>query len=427
MSFLPTEWGRLVILLLVVGLLWRTSLFTASAQVEELCAGDFISVSPPLTEIGQGEYIRLDEGPTGFRGGLYPDGANERPPEHERAGLLAAQRIQPLDEAGWPAANGQIVMVSVGMSNTNSEFGAFQEMIHRNPAVNPRLTTVNGAQGGRVADRWSDPNDSPWPELDSRLERSGVAPQQVQVAWMKQTLTRGGDFPEKAAALEEHLEAIVVNLKTRYPNLQIVYLSSRTRSYTYWRGLSPEPVAFETGFAVKWLVERQINGDPALNFDPARGEATAPYLSWGPYLWIDGQNPRADGRTWTQAEMTQDCTHPSTSGNQIAAEMLYDFFSTDTTAVSWFLADQASPPTPPARAAPPSSELTERPATVTTAMTPASPATLPLTAAIGTATPALPTAGSPTGQTLPTTSILILAALLGAVIMAMGWLALRRQ
>ena len=27
--------------------------------------------------------------------------------------------------------------------------------------------------------------------------------------------------------------------------------------------------AFETGFAVKWLVEAQINGDMALNFDPA--------------------------------------------------------------------------------------------------------------------------------------------------------------
>jgi hypothetical protein len=47
-----------------------------------------------------------------------------------------------------------------------------------------------------------------------------------------------------------NLEAIARNLRTHYPNLKIAFFSSRTRSYTYWRGLSPEPLAFETGFAV---------------------------------------------------------------------------------------------------------------------------------------------------------------------------------
>jgi hypothetical protein len=130
---------------------------------------------------------------------------------------------------------------------------------------------------------------------------------------------------------------VVHNLLQRYPNIKLVYLSSRTRSYVYWNGLNPEPGAFETGFAVKWLVEAQLNGDPDLNYDPADGQVTSPYLSWGPYLWADGANPRSDGLTWTQADLADDCTHPSASGiTKVAAQMLA-FFKTDATAQPWFL------------------------------------------------------------------------------------------
>jgi hypothetical protein len=229
------------------------------------------------------------------------------------------------------------------------EFGGFINLVREDPEVNPRLVLVNGAQGGRTADRWVDLDAPTWSELNARLDRSNVTPLQVQVAWVKQTLTRGGDFPEKALALQSDLEKIAQNLKTIFPNLQIVYFSSRTRSYTYWRGLSPEPVAFETGFSVRWMLEKQLNGDPEMNFDPSRGEMKMPYLSWGPYLWIDGENPRSDGRVWLQEDLASDCTHPSGSGVAKVAGMLLEFFKTDTTAMPWFLAQSpvASPSVPP--------------------------------------------------------------------------------
>ncbi len=68
----------------------------------------------------------------------------------------------------------------------------------------------------------------------------------------------------------------------RFPNIKLAFLSSRTRSYRYWALLNPEPYAFETGFSVKGLVERQINGDAALNFDPSEEDRVAPFLSWDP-------------------------------------------------------------------------------------------------------------------------------------------------
>lgn len=344
-------WQWVLALALLTGLVGVTArVVAAQAEAEELCRGEFLSVAPPLTELGNDEYIRLEGGPTGFRGGLYPGGANVRPPAHEAAGLAAAARIQPLDETGRPDPEGKIVLMSVGMSNTTSEFGAFSGLVHEQRLGNPALVLVNAAQGGRVSEWWADADGPVWTEMDGRLHHARVTREQVQAVWIKLTQTQGGDFPAKAQALQADLVKVVQNLKQYLPNLQIAYLSSRTRSYTYWRGLSPEPVAYETGFAVKWLIEAQIEGDPELTFDPAQGDVRAPLLSWGPYLWIDGQNPRADGYTWLAEDMIRDCTHPSRSGNHKVAAMLLDFFQTDTTARSWFLGEAAPalPPTPPA-------------------------------------------------------------------------------
>jgi hypothetical protein len=107
-------------------------------------------------------------------------------------------------------------------------------------------------------------------------------------------------------------------------------------------GLSPEPIAFETGFAVKWLLAQQIV-DGELNYDANNGPVVAPWLAWGPYLCIDGENPRSDGRVWTQVDLAPDCTHPSESGELKVAGMLLEFFRSVSTTFSWFLADGGYP------------------------------------------------------------------------------------
>jgi hypothetical protein len=317
--------------------------FTLGSSVlaqEVYCAGEHQDVSTPLNDLGGEVYIRMDGQVTGFTGGLYPSGSNLRPTAHESAGISIANQITPLNLAGNPdLVGGKIAMVSVGMSNTAMEFNAFIDHVEADAEVNPHLTLVNGAIPGQTAETWVDPNAPTWQELDNRLAQAGLSPAQVQVAWVKQTRTGGGAFPDKAQVLQGDLEAIARNLKTNFPNIKIVYFSSRTRGYTYWSGLSPEPAAFEGGFAVKWLIESQINGNPDLNYDPANGEVVAPYLSWGPYLWIDGLNPRSDGLTWTQEDLVQDCTHPSSNGEEKVVQMLLGFFKNDTT-TRWFLAEQ---------------------------------------------------------------------------------------
>lgn len=312
------------------------------AQTTDYCTHLHQDVSTPLNDLGNQVYVRMDGQITGFTGGLYPGGSNVRPATHEAAGVAIANQITPLDADGNPDPNGRIVMIGIGMSNAYQEFGAFQSLVELDPSTNPSLTLVNGAQPGLTAEYWIDPNALTWIVVNQRLAAQGLTPEQVQVAWVKNTRTGSSAFPANAQLLQSDLKAIVRNLKIHYPNIQLAYLSSRTHSYIYWAGLSPEPDAFETGFAVKWLIESQIHGDPELNFDPDSGPVVAPYLSWSAYLWANGPNPRSDGLVWLPEDLLEDCTHPSSNGEMKVAQLLISFFKNDTT-TGWFRTDTERP------------------------------------------------------------------------------------
>lgn len=334
------ESSRAVMILMLISILIHGFIFSPNDSVNAqsgTCVANYQSVASPLTELGNSDYIRMDGTSTGFKGGLYPNGENTRPTNHEQSGIAIADTILPVDINGnYDPKKGKIIFLSIGMSNTNLEFETFQQMAKEDPDTNSKILFLNGALSSQTSDRWLDPNAITWQNISDRIDQYGFSPAQVQVVWIKLTQTKAGDFPAKALSLESDLKTIVRNLKSAYPNTKIAYLSSRIYSYTYFRGLSPEPNAYETGFSVKWLIEKQINGDSSLNFDPEKGEVVAPYLSWGPYLWANGQTPRADGLVWLPDDFEFDCTHPTISGRQKVATMLLDFFKSDTTTKSWF-------------------------------------------------------------------------------------------
>jgi hypothetical protein len=241
----------------------------------------------PLPDLGTGTY-------QGFDGGLYPNGSDTRPTQHQAAGLSEANQVKPLDATGnSDNSHGIIGLISIGMANATEEFASgggtsFKSQADADPSKDPQLTIVDGAQSGKDATAWADPNDDAWTTLAQRLTAAGVSPAQVQVVWMKQALdfpVNYGAFPAHAQKLQADIETILRTLRALYPNVQIAYLASRTRAYTNDPAqISPEPFAYETGFAVQWAIEDQINGTGNLNFDPTKGTVVAPYLSWGPYL-----------------------------------------------------------------------------------------------------------------------------------------------
>jgi hypothetical protein len=300
------------------------------------CSG--ISVGfVPLNDLGAETY-------QGFSAGLYPGGFNMRPAAHDAAGLAQAALVIPRDGAGAPdPTNGKIGLVSIGMSNTSQEFTSFLALANADPAKSPKVVPVNGAQGGQTAQIISNPAANFWNVVDQRLALAGLTPAQVQAVWLKEANAAPTQpFPQHAEILRDQLRTILQIIKTRYPNTRLAYLSSRIYAGYATTGLNPEPKAYESGFSVKWLVEEQIAGSPALNFDPAAGPVLAPWIAWGPYTWADGLAGRSDGLIWACTDFQADGTHPSPLGQAKVAERLSHFFKTDATAKTWYL----SSPTP---------------------------------------------------------------------------------
>ncbi|MBI1915866.1 MAG: hypothetical protein HYS12_14195 [Planctomycetes bacterium] len=295
----------------------------------------------PLTELGKEKY-------QGFEGGLYPGGKNKRPAAHEAAGLALAKQVRPLDRDGKPSDDGRIVLLSVGMSNTAQASQGFQRQLAADKEKNPRVVFVNGAQGGMAAVAIQDSDDGGsgtryWRTVDERLRAAGVTREQVQVVWIKQAdpgPMQG--FPGYAKKLQGELTRIVQLLPKRFPNVKLVYLSSRTYGGYARTPLNPEPYAYESGFSVKWLIEKQIEGDAALAFDPNKGTVKAPWLSWGPYLWANGKTKRADGFSYDEDDFARDGTHQSSSGQEKVGRLLLQFFKTDTTTRPWFVREGSS-------------------------------------------------------------------------------------
>jgi len=294
----------------------------------------------------------------GYAGGLYPGGSTI-PAAHLAAGIARTKAIQPLDVNGNPSATGKYVLVSIGMSNTTQEFcsastppcasWSFMGQAAADPAVNrSTLVMINGARGGQTAAAWVSPTSAEYDRIrDSWLAPAGLSELQVQIAWVKVANAQPGislpSTASDASTLVLQMGTIARTLKQRYPNLQQIFFSSRIYAGYATTTLNPEPYAYETGFAVKWVVQAQIDQIQQNRVVDARAgdldyRTGAPWLAWGPYLWANGMTPRSDGRIWTIGDLENDGTHPSQSGEQKVGAMLLDFFKTSPVSSCWFLA-----------------------------------------------------------------------------------------
>jgi hypothetical protein len=274
----------------------------------------------------------------GEDGGLYGKGQNVPPDAHRKAAETELSKIRPLNAEGQPANDGKIGFISLSMSNATQEFSVFKPLADADSRKSPRVQVVDCAQGGQTMARWADPNSPPWTEAFRRLERANLSPKQVQVAWVKPANAGPqGDLKEHGTALYRDTLVTLQNMKKQFPNLRIVYLSSRIFAGYADSRLNPEPYAYEGGFVCRWLINDQIDGEPRLNYDPAKGAVNAPLLLWGPYLWANGETPRKSGNlTWSVDDLGPDRTHPSNSGRRKVADALLEFVATDPLAKPWY-------------------------------------------------------------------------------------------
>ena len=309
----------------------------------------------PLIDMGQETY-------EGFEGGLYEDASNTMPSDHDTVGETLESEIEPLDTAGNPDPDGKIVMVSLGVSNTRMEFygsrtgqgdvctaQAFMGQAAAHASVNQStLSIVNGAQNAYGTSYWDSSTDTGYDYIETNLTAESLTEEQVQIAWVKTTLIASNDYLPSATAqvydFETDLGEILRALKIRYPNIKQVFLSSRIWGGYTITGSHPEPYAYDDGFAVKWVIQAQIDQmrNNGVVVDSRAGDldysdGTAPWVAWGPYLWADGTNARSDGLTWVTGDFDDDLIRPGCDGVDKVADELMEFFLNSEHTALWFL------------------------------------------------------------------------------------------
>jgi hypothetical protein len=374
--FLNKRFAAAAALLLSVGFAVAVAGATPVAAATPMCGNTSTSFTA-LPDLGSGAF-------QGEQGGLYPGGSNVPPAGYKSAGISAASLIVPRDGSGNPSAAGKIVLISIGMSNTNIEFGNFMNTeLHGDSGLNPAVAFVNGAQSGMTATAWANPPsaNNPWTNLAQKISAAGYTSSQVQVVWLKEAdfTTSLPSFETYAHTLANELTQITATAAQKYPNLRQVFVTSRTYGgysgiypSTSTIGPNPEPWAYETGFADKWFVAQSV-----------ANPTQRPWVGWGPYFWTNGIKGRSDGLTWQCAD-TFDGTHPSQSGLNKLTPYLHSLFA-GSAFTPWFgHSGTVSNPSP---------LPTARPSAV------ASPATTPVATAGPTAAASAPVGSSSPGAT----------------------------
>ena len=280
----------------------------------------------PLTDMSAGDRYEGEDG------GLYGNGNNQPPDALQQAATETISHVQALDAAGEPSASGRIAFVSISMSNATQEFSRFKQIADADPRKFTKLTIVDCAQGGQAMAQWAVPDGRPWQEAMNRIGRAGVTPRQVQVVWIKLANVRPtGPMAGHLAKLEADTIAVLHLAKSRFPNLRVAYLGSRIWAGNATGNLNPEPYAYESAFAVRHLIQRQLRADAALAPDKS------PLLLWGPYLWAEGEKGRQfDDLRYVKDDFRADGVHPSESGRDKVARQLLEFFAGNPLAKGWF-------------------------------------------------------------------------------------------
>ena len=313
------------------------------AQLTLNCGNDNSGLIP-LTDLGTGFY-------EGIQGGLYPGGSNTRPAVHQQKGIDISHTIEPLNDAGTVSYdNGQVLFIGMGGSNASNAYNMFNDtMKHYDWKGTSQCMNVKGLfYGGKdLHDMIDTTSTFYWDELQGRLFNRNDTWEQVQIVWiLEQSELDTPDIAYYIDYVADQYTTLMHVMLDSMPNLKMVYLSGfHYTGYTHPEhelyDFLVEPKGYWGNLAIKELIERQINGDPLLDFE---GEGrVAPYVNWGPYFWADGVNPRGgDFLTWPCEDYRDDDTgggfHLEEIGKYKEAKMLINFFETDTVASWWYKA-----------------------------------------------------------------------------------------
>ncbi|MFZ1799284.1 MAG: hypothetical protein WAU24_05415 [Chitinophagaceae bacterium] len=274
----------------------------------------------------------------GYPGGLFPGGTNKATGDYANDLLQICSDIKPLNENGQISPFGKIGFVSIGPSTSLIMMNALIPKMHENKLVNPLIWPVPLGQGGMGINELISNSTFFWDTVVMKLKQYQLSPKQVQVVYFEEddNDNYSSAFPQRPLDVKEKLKQGIQLLKVKFPNLRVAYILARTTTiYMPIRddNKQQEPIGYYLGFADKWLIEDQINGDPGLAY---KGDhPVAPIITWGPSQWSDGDKMRSDGFNWLRSD-TDDGLHPNDSGSDKLSTMFLNFLLNDQYAKLWF-------------------------------------------------------------------------------------------
>lgn len=270
-----------------------------------------------------------------YTGGKYPNGQNVIPNAHYKKGMQLSNAIFPLDINGnIDSTNGKVGFMILGFSTAAMTGNVFKWICTRK-AINPHLTIVIGAQGGMDINAMLDENSEYWEKATDDLNNAGLSNLQIQMIWISTGDMQSAslDFPEQSIVLADKYQTLLVLIKHTYPNIKIVFLSDRTfAGYIDNNGpqLLAEPTAYYTSWAIKFLIERQLQSLSGYTY------SDIPFIDWGPMLWTNGETGDSYNYKWNCEDAAKGGIHPTAKGRSKEAIRLYTFFRNHPYTKQWF-------------------------------------------------------------------------------------------
>lgn len=281
----------------------------------------------PLNDLGTDKY-------RGYTGGLYPNGANEPSGTYAENLMTASRAIVPLNLAGEPETGGKIVFISMGASTGGKNMDALIAKTVDNPDTNPDLYLINCNQGanGASLSNISNPLDPYWLRVNHTIENK-TSYKQVQVAYLETDDPADVSWPDRPLTIKVNLQSALRVMKNKFPNLKLVYVLGRTRTFPGVKLWNIEPGPYYFGWACKWAIEDQINGTDGTGYQGR--DAVAPMLAWGFYQWADSLPRKTDGFSW-RSYQTSDALHATPEGQDTLSGRFQRFLLTDKFAQHWY-------------------------------------------------------------------------------------------
>ena len=281
----------------------------------------------PLNDLGAGTFM-------GYTGGLYPGGANTPSGQYATDLLEVSNSIVPIDKLGNASSTGKIVFISLGASIGGKNMIALKAKTINNPATNPQLLLLNCNQGSGFASLNDilHPNGFYWFHVNDVITKQSSY-KQVQVIYLETDDSARVRFPDKPLTVKNNIDSCLRLFKQKFPNVKVVYVLARTRTFGNLKYWNKEPGPYYFGWACKWAVEDQINGVAGTQYKGAN--AVAPMITWGFYEWADSLPRNTDGFFW-RSYMTADGLHATSAYQDTLALRFQNFLLTDSCARIWY-------------------------------------------------------------------------------------------